>query len=101
MVKYQGDGDNPVTIFTLATSKAYNSREGSAIIETEWHNVVARAGKEVQGLEKVEKGSKVYVKGRLRTQKFTGSDGTERYSKDVIANKLLVLSDVEGLSTEM
>lgn len=100
-VKYQGTREKPMVIFTLATSKAYNTKDGAPVIETTWHNVVAFEGKDVNGLERISKGSKVYVRGRLRNQKFTGSDGTEHYSVDILANRLVLLDDSDALQCEM
>lgn len=100
-VKYQGTGNKKMAIFNLATSKAYNGKDGAAVIETTWHNVVAFEGKDVKDLDKLSKGSKVHLKGRIRNQKFTGSDGQERYSNEILASKLSVLDTDEALSTEL
>lgn len=86
---------------TLATNVAYKDREGTAIIETTWHNISAWEGRGVQNLENIVKGSKVYVQGRLRTQKYTGADGIERNSTDVLANRLVLIEGDEPLQYEM
>ena len=39
-------------------------------------------------LTKIEKGAPLYVSGRVRTSKFTGSDGTEKQVYEVVANKI-------------
>lgn len=100
-VKYQGTGNKKMAIFNLATSKAYNGKDGTPVIETTWHNIVAFEGKDVKDLDKIVKGSKVHLKGRIRNQKFTGSDGQEHYSNDILANRLSVLMTDESLSTEL
>lgn len=100
-VKYQGTKEKPMVIFSLATSMAYNSKDGTPVIETTWHTVVAFESREVQNLDRIQKGSKVYVRGRIRNQKFTGSDGAEHYSVDVLANRLVILEDETSLQCEM
>lgn len=99
-VKYQGPKDKPMVIFSLATNKAYTSSDGSSIIETTWHNIVAYEGKDIKCVDQIEKGKKVCVRGRIRNQKFTGSDGAEHYSYDIFANKLSIIDDAEPLTTE-
>ena len=99
-VKYIGPKDKPMAIFSLATNKAYISSDGSSIVETTWHNIVAYEGKDIKCVDQVEKGKKVYVRGRIRNQKFTSSDGTEHYSYDIFANKMLILDEAEALTAE-
>ena len=74
---------------------------GKAVIETNWHSIVAREGKYVKDLEKLKKGNKVYVQGRLRYQKISGDDGSERMFADIVANRLMVIDDPEPMSYEM
>lgn len=90
-----------VAHFTLATSTAYNDRSGSAVIDTQWHNVTAWEGKRIAGVDKIKKGDKVWVIGRIRYNKFTGQDGQEHYSTEVIANKLTIIEDDDVFSCEM
>ena len=39
----------------------------------------------------LRKGSQVYIEGRLQTSKYTGKDGIERYSTDIIASQMQML----------
>ena len=98
--RYNG-GDKPMVRLTLATSHAYKDKAGAAVIETTWHNVVAWEGKGTSDLDALEKGSRVYVCGRLKNQKYTGADGIDRMSYDVYASKLNILDDNELLQNEM
>ena len=88
------------TVFQLAVSKG-KDKNGEAVIETSWHNVVAREGRNLRDLDKICKGSKVYVQGRLRYQKYTGSDGVERLATDIVANRLVILDDESQIQYEM
>lgn len=100
-VRYQGNKEKPMVIFSLCTTRAYVGADNNAVIENTWHDVVAFEGRNVQALDKVVKGSKVYVRGRLRNQKFTGSDGKEHYSTDIVANRLVIVDDDVQLQYEM
>lgn len=100
-VRMQTFTDNMVARFTVATNYAYKDKDGKAIIDTSWHNVVAREGKYIHDLPKIEKGAKVYVQGRLRYQKYTASDGVERVSADIVANRVAIIDESEPLNYEM
>ena len=82
-------GENKVARFSMATNFMYKGREGDAVIETTWHNIVAWSGRGMPDLTKIVKGMPLYVSGRVRTSKFTGSDGTEKQLYEVVANKIV------------
>lgn len=90
-----------VAHFTLATNYAYKDKNGAAVIETTWHNVTAWEGKDITDLDSIRKGSKVYVTGRLRVQKYTGTDGVERMNVDVLASHVVVITEPDQLNYEM
>lgn len=80
-------GDTRVAHFSVATNFAYKGRNGEPVIETTWHNVTAWEGnKGIAPLDSIRKGFPVYVTGRLRSQKYSASDGTEKTSMEVIAS---------------
>jgi single-strand DNA-binding protein len=85
-VRYMPNG-NAVTNVTLATSESWKDREsGQKQERTEWHRVVF-FGKlaEIAG-QYLRKGSKVYVEGGLRTRKWQGQDGQDRYTTEVVVD---------------
>jgi single-strand DNA-binding protein len=81
-----------VANFSVATDILYKTRDG-AVSETTWHNVVAWEGKDMPDVHSICKGMPVYVTGRLRTSKITGSDGIERTYHEVLASKVRILRD--------
>ena len=81
-----------VVNFTMVTDYLYKTRDGAAVNEGTWHNIVAWEGREMQELDKVVKGATIHVSGRLRTSRYTSADGTEKQYYEVLANKLEVLS---------
>jgi len=89
-VKYTQSG-MAVTRVSLATTSVRNDRDGNKQERTEWHRVVffGKLG-EIAG-EYLRKGSQVYVEGELRYDKYTGQDGVEKYSTDIVANEMQML----------
>ena len=92
-VRLQRINDRQMARFTVVTNRAYKNKEGAPIIETQWHNITAFEGKNVVGLDRLEKGRAVHVFGRLQIQHYTGVDGIERMSVEVICTKLTILPE--------
>lgn len=92
---------NKMCRFSVATSRAYKDKDGIAVIDTTWHNVIAWDSERTKELSVIKAGSKIYVCGRLHTQKYTGQDGVERTSFEVVANKLNIIESDEPLQYEM
>lgn len=100
-VRLQTYNDNQVARLSLATNVAYRDRDGSAVIETTWHNINAWEGKEIKDLDKIEKGTKLYVQGRIRNVRFVGQDGLDHFSTDVQAHRIVIIDGSEPLQYEM
>jgi single-strand DNA-binding protein len=86
-----------VTNVTLATSETWKDKNsGEQQERTEWHRVVFfnRLG-EIAG-EYLRKGSKVYVEGSLRTRKWQGQDGQDRYTTEIVASEMQMLDSRGG-----
>jgi single-strand DNA-binding protein len=84
-------GGMAVTRASLATTSVRKDKDGNQQERTEWHRVVffGKLG-EIAG-EYLRKGSSVYVEGSLRYDKYTGQDGVEKYSTDIIADEMQML----------
>jgi single-strand DNA-binding protein len=78
--------------FSVATDRSWTTESGEKKEETEFHRVIAWQKLADICVELLSKGSKVYVDGRLSTRKFTGKDGIERITTEVIANDVIILS---------
>ncbi|MER2021564.1 MAG: single-stranded DNA-binding protein [Stenotrophomonas sp.] len=94
-VKYT-QGGMAITRISLATTSVRKDKDGNQQERTEWHRVVffGKLG-EIAG-EYLRKGSSVYVEGSLRYDKYTGQDGVEKYSTDIIADEMQMLGGREG-----
>ncbi|MBL4570480.1 MAG: single-stranded DNA-binding protein [Alcanivorax sp.] len=81
-----------VTNVRLATSESWKDKQSGQLQErTEWHRVVFfnKLG-EIAG-EYLKKGSKVYIEGSIRTRKWQGQDGQDRYTTEIVANEMQML----------
>jgi single-strand DNA-binding protein len=74
---------------SIATSESWNDKaSGTRKEKTEWHRVVIFNDRLADVAEKyLKKGSKVYVEGQLSTRKWTGQDGVEKYTTEVVLNR--------------
>ena len=83
---------NAVTNLSIATSESWKDKSsGEQQERTEWHRVVFfNRLAEIAG-EYVKKGSKVYVEGSLRTRKWQGQDGQDRYTTEIVASNMQML----------
>ena len=77
--------------FSLATTDRYKDRAGEWKEDTTWHNIVAY-GNTAGVVEKyVQKGSQIYIEGKLRNRKYTDRDGVERSVTEVLVSSLELL----------
>ena len=84
-------GGMAITRISLATTSVRKDKDGNQQERTEWHRVVffGKLG-EIAG-EYLRKGGQCYVEGSIRYDKYTGQDGVEKYSTDIIADELQLL----------
>lgn len=89
-VRYAPSGDAIANV-TLATTENWKDKNGEKQEKTEWHRV-SFFGKtaEVAG-QYLKKGSQVYVEGRIQTRKWTDKEGQERYTTEIVADKMQML----------
>jgi len=99
-VRYMPSG-GAVTTIRLATSRRWKDKQsGERREETEWHRVVFyNRLAEIAG-EYLKKGSQAYVEGRIRTQKWQGQDGQDRYTTEIIADTMNMLDSRSGGTSE-
>ncbi len=81
-----------VTNVSLATSESWKDKQTGQMQErTEWHRVVFfNKLAEIAG-EYLKKGSKVYVEGSIRTRKWQGQDGQDRYTTEIVVSEMQML----------
>lgn len=91
-MRYTPSG-RPVTTFTVASSRTWNTSEGGRRTETEWFNVVAWSNLAEICKQYLSKGSLVYIEGRLQTRHWEDQDGNKRSSTEIVANEMIMLDD--------
>lgn len=90
-VRSTPDGFNVANVSIATTFSWRDKNTGERRDETEWHRVVFyNRQAEVVG-QYLKKGSQIYVEGRLRTRKYTGQDGIERYTTEIVADTMQML----------
>lgn len=107
MVQLIGNlGDDPEFVTTpsgtniatlrIATSEKWTDKDGNQQERTEWHRVKYFGRVAEVCSEYLKKGSKIYVQGKIRTEKWTDNAGVERWSTDVIGEDMQMLGGTEG-----
>lgn len=88
---------NAVTNISVATSEVWKDKQtGQPQERTEWHRVVFfNRLAEIAG-EYLRKGGKVYIEGALRTRKWQGQDGQDRYTTEIVASEMQMLDSRNG-----
>jgi single-strand DNA-binding protein len=86
-----------VTNLNIATDESYKDKNtGQMVPKTEWHRVVMFNRLAEIAKDYLKKGSKVYIEGKLRTNKWQDQNGQDRYSTEIIANELQMLDSKPG-----
>ena len=81
-----------VTNFTVATNESWKDKQtGEQKDRTEWHRVAMFNRLAEIAAEYLRKGSQVYIEGKLRTRKWQGQDGNDRYTTEIIADEMQML----------
>jgi len=89
-----------VTQFTVAVNRNYRDSNNEWQEETEWFRVVVWREAAERAAERLRKGSKVYVEGRLQTRQWEDREGQKRYTTELVAQTVTPLDarprDEEG-----
>ena len=95
-VRYTPD-NSAITNISIATTDQWKDKSGEKQERTEWHRV-AFFGRlaEIAG-EYLKKGSQVYVEGRLQTRKWQDKDGNEKYTTEIVADRMQMLGSRGGM----
>lgn len=90
-VRYTTSG-TPVASFSIATTDRFKNKAGDWEDRTEWHNITLWGRlAEIAG-EYLAKGKTVFIEGRLQTRKWQDRDGKDRWTTEVVGEKMQMLS---------
>ena len=89
--RYTASG-SAVTNIRMATTDSWRDKQsGERQERTEWHRVVFFGRLAEIAAEYLRKGSQCYVEGQIRTNKWQGQDGQDRYSTEIVASDMQML----------
>lgn len=91
-MRYTPSG-RPVTTFSLATSRTWNTSDGGRRTETEWFNVVAWSNLAEICKQYLSKDRLVYIEGRLQTRHWDDAEGVKHSAVEIIANEMIMLDE--------
>jgi single-strand DNA-binding protein len=91
-MRYTPSG-RPVTTFSVAVSRSWNTADGERRTETEWFNIVAWGNLAEICKQYLHKGQQVYIEGRLQTRRWDDKEGQKHTSVEVVANEMMMLGD--------
>ena len=81
-----------VANLSIATTESWKDKEsGENRDKTEWHRVVFFGSLAEIAEKYLDKGSSVYVEGKIQTRKWQDKDGNDRYTTEVLGNQLTML----------
>ena len=96
-VRYLPSGQAVANVSIATSSRRKDRNSGEMVEDTQWHRVTFYDRlAEIAG-EYVKKGRPVYVEGRLKYGKYTGQDGIEKNTVDIIATELQLRGGREGM----
>jgi single-strand DNA-binding protein len=80
----------------VATTETWNDQSGERQEKTEWHRIVVW-GRQAENCDKyLSKGRSVYVEGRIQTRKWQDKDGADRYSTEIVADRVQFIGGGAG-----
>lgn len=85
-----------VCTFTIATNRSWKTESGDQKDSAEFHRIVAwdKLGEICNQL--LKKGGRVFVEGRIQTRKWTGQDGADRYTTEIVITDMMLLDRKDG-----
>jgi single-strand DNA-binding protein len=90
-LRYTATG-RPVCSIGLATNRQWKTESGEKQEETEFHKLVLWGKLAEIASQYLKKGMKAYFQGRLQTRSYTAQDGTQKYTTEIIAQDMVMLS---------
>lgn len=80
-----------VCTFGLATNRQWTTDSGEKKEDVQFHRIVAWNKLAELCAQLLAKGRKVYVEGRLQTRRWTGQDGQDRITTEIVISDMIIL----------
>lgn len=97
-IRYSSTNDAMAT-FTLATEEKWKDRTGNKQSQTEWHNITMFGKLAEIANQYLEKGSLVFIEGRIQSKKYIDTNQIERLAYNIIAYEMRMLTYKNNNST--
>ncbi len=95
---YNQGPSTPFARVSLVTKSVYFQASTSGdVVESTWHNVIINQGRNMPDLSIIKKGDALHLIGRIRNNKYTSSEGQERYSSDIIVQSYEILNETPSV----
>jgi single-strand DNA-binding protein len=91
-MRYTPSG-RPVTTFSVATSRSWNTSDGERHTDTEWFNVVAWGNLAEICKQYLTKGQQVYIEGRLQTRHWEDKENVKHATVEVVATEMMMIGE--------
>lgn len=99
-LRYTPNG-NAVCSFSIATNRNWTTDSGEKREEVDFHKIIAWNKLGELCSQFLVKGRKVYVEGRLTTRTWTGQDGAQKSTTEVVINDMILLDKAGGAHAEV
>lgn len=84
-------GDQVCNVTIATTDKWKDKQTGEPKEHTEWHRLVFNGRLAEIAAQYLRKGSQIYVEGSIRTRKYTDKDGVEKYSTEIVGDRMQLI----------
>lgn len=98
-LRYTPNG-NGVCTFGIATNRSWTTDSGEKREEVDFHRIVAWNKLAELCSQFLTKGRKVYVEGRLSTRNWTGQDGAQKTTTEVVIDDMILLDNKQSGSSQ-
>lgn len=96
----QLDGNVAVAKFSLATTETFKDRNGQTQSNTDWHTVVLWRNLAELAHKYLQKGSLIFLEGKLKTRHYDDKDGSRRYVTEIVGEQLIMLDKKANVDAE-
>ncbi len=81
----------PVAKLALATTETFRLKDGAMQTRTDWHNIILWRGLATLAHQFIQKGSLLYIEGKLRNRQYEDKDGQKKYVTEIAADQIVLL----------
>jgi single-strand DNA-binding protein len=93
-LRYTAENKKAVCSFGLATNRTVTTQNGEKREELEFHRIVAWAKLAEVCNQYLKKGRKIFAEGRLQYRTYTGQDGLEKFSAEIVLEDMAMLDSI-------